>query len=125
MGSYCPVCDQFVENLDVCAQGEYHRDDEVWYQGEVRTRSKSKKHRTNIIVNEVLRLLNVIDITSEKPEKVSLFEQILIIFKNNKWVLKNNKNLSDVISHKIDVFSDYSQDFRHLKSFKYQLFGEC
>ena len=164
MGSYCPVCDQFVENLDVCSHGEYHRDDyyadaydhypmrdfsgwyryepepeqgftfhldeklssdAIWYDGKVRTRSKSKQHRTDIVAAEVRKILNKIEITHGKSERVRLFELILLIFKDNKWILKNNNKLADVVVHKIDVFSDYSHSFRHLKSFKYQIFGEC
>jgi len=137
MGSYCPVCDQFVENLDVCSHGEYHRDDyeqtfdeklisdEIWYQGEVRTRSKSKKHREEIIYGETNKLISMMGKTSETHEKIYLFEKFLVIFKNNKWILENNKKLAEAISHKINVFSNHSQEFRHLKSFRYQLFGEC
>lgn len=160
MGSYCPVCDQFVENLDLCSEGEYHRDDyyadeydqypvrdfsnwyryepepvlelsldeklrsdQIWYQREIRTRSKSKKHREGIVCEEIRKILNRIEVTPEKLKKVALFEQILIIFKNNKWVLKNNKKLADITIHKIDIFSEYSTYFSHLKSFKYQIFG--
>ena len=161
MGSYCPVCDQFVENLDVCSEGEYHRDDyyadeydqypmrdfsnwyryepepvlelsldeklrsdQIWYQREIRTRSKSKKHREGIVCEEIIKLVNKIEITPCKSEKVRIFETILLIFKDNKYILKNNKNLSDTTIHKIDAFSD-NQSFRHLKSFKYQIFGVC
>lgn len=164
MGSYCHVCDQFVENLDVCSRGEYHRDDydpscdyerypmrdfsnwyryepeeeiyeqtfeekltsdEVWYQREIRTRSKSKKHRDEIICAEIRKILNIIERTSGIREKVALFEEILLIFKDNKYILKNNKSLSDTTIHKIDTFSEHNSEFIHLKSFKYQIFGTC
>ncbi len=167
MGSYCPVCDQFVENLDVCSEGEYHRDDydpscdyerypmrdfskwyryeepepepepeptfhlddelssdAIWYDGKVRTRSKSKQHRSNIVAAEVRKILNKIESTRGKPEKVKLFEIILLIFKENKWMLKN-KGLADITIVKIDEFVMDSPEFRYLKSFKYQLFGMC
>jgi len=158
MGSYCHVCDQFVENLDVCSEGEYHRDDYerypmrdfskwyryeppeedfpeqtleeklssdvFWYQTKVRTRSKSEEHRKKVVSEEVRKLLNNIEYIYDKTEKVRLFEKILIIFKENKYILKNNK-LAEVTISKIDTFSDYSSEFRHLKSFKFQLFGKC
>jgi len=162
MGSYCHVCDQFVNNVDVCcSEEEYHRDDPyydyerypmrdfsgwyryeppthepdqtlneklssdaIWYQREIRTRSKSEKHRTDIIIDEVRRLLDTIDVAYETLEKVRIFENIILIFKDNKWIFKNKK-LFDIVMHKIDTFSEYSSDFSHLKSFKYQLFGMC
>ena len=143
MGSYCPVCDQFVENLDVCSEGEYHRDDyyadepeptihldeqlssdAIWYDGKVRTRSKSRQHRSNIVATEVRKILNKIEVTPGKQEKVRLFELILLIFKANKWMLEN-KGLADISVVKIDEFVRDSQEFRYLTTFKYQLFGVC
>lgn len=158
MGSYCPVCDQFVENLDVCSEGEYHRDDydqypmrdfskwyryepepepehtihldeqlssdAIWYDGKVRTRSKSKQHRSNIVATEVRKILNKIEITPGKQEKVRLFELILLIFKANKWILEN-KGLAGITVVKIDEFAKDSPEFRYLTTFKYQLFGVC
>jgi hypothetical protein len=119
MGSYCPVCNQFVGNLDVCdgVYGpEFHIDDKV------QTRSKSKQHRSSIITGEILKILNRVEAAPSKIEKVKLFENILIIFNDNKWILKNNKKLSDVIILKINEFSSDSPEFRYLASFKYQLF---
>ena len=141
MGSYCPVCDQFVENLDVCSRGEYHTppepepeplsleekltSDEIWYQREIRTRSKSRKHREGIIYVEISKIIASLERTAEKQGKVALFEEILIIFKNNKGFIKNHKNLANVTIQKIDTFSEYSSEFNHLTSFKYQIFGTC
>ena len=156
MGSYCPVCDQFVDNLDVCSEGEYHRDDydqypmrdfskwyryepepepeltfhldeklssdAIWFQREIRTRSKSKQHRSNIVITEVRKIIDKIEIAHVKSEKVRLFELILLIFKENKWMLKN-KGLADITILKIDEFVRDSSNFRYLTSFKYQLFG--
>ena len=159
MGSYCPVCDEFVENLDVCSKGEYHRDDpscdyerypmrdfskwytppepepettltekiaddEVWFQSEVRTRSKTFKHRKDMVIETINKLITKIGVTYEKVDKIKLFEEILLIYKNHKWILKN-KALANVTILKIDEFSDDSAEFNYLKSFKYQLFGVC
>ena len=163
MGSYCPVCDQFVENLDVCSEGEYYRDDyyadeydqypmrdfsnwyryepepepeptfhlddklssdAIWYYGKVRTRSKSKQHRSDIVATEVRKILNRIEVTQGKPEKVKLFEIILLIFKANKWILEN-KGLANITVVKIDEFVRDSPEFRYLTTFKYQLFEMC
>lgn len=138
MGSYCHICDQFVENLDVCSRGEYHRDDYeparpleeqleddvIWYQNEIRTRSKSQCHRQSVVSTEVSKILYEVGDESDNFEKIILFEQILIIFKENKWILKDG-NLSNLIISKLDSFSNYSPEFTHLKSFKYQLFGKC
>jgi len=146
MCSYCPVCDQFVKNLDVCSESEYHRDDyydyyetepepeytfhldeklssdAIWYDGKVRTRSESSSHRYTTVITEVKKIIDKIEVTKGKPEKVRLFEIVLLIFKENKWILKNKK-LADIIIVKIDEFASDSPEFKYLASFKYQLFG--
>ena len=163
MSSYCPVCDQFVENLDVCSEGEYHRDDyyadeydqypmrdfskwyryepepepestfhldeelssdAIWFQREIRTRSKSKSHRSNIVIDKVRKIIDKIEVTYDKIEKVRLFEIVLLIFKENRWILKNKK-LTDITVAKIDEFTKDRPLFSYLKTFKYQLFEMC
>jgi len=96
--------------------------DAIWYYGKVRTRSKSKQHRSNIVATEVRKILNKIEVTPGKQEKVRLFELILLIFKANKWMLENKK-MANITLVKIDEFSSVSPEFKYLTSFKYQLFG--
>jgi hypothetical protein len=71
-----------------------------------------------MISKEITRRIRDFAQIGSKDDKVRAFEDIIIILKDNKFLLEHDY-ISKVINHKIDEFSE---EYEHLKSFKYQLF---
>ena len=140
MGSFCPVCNQFVNSLDDCElpyggapapnyYEEYEPSSPTYFEPEPipiakSTRSNTFQSRQTNVCFEVRELvINQPSILGIENKLVNA-EKIFIHLKKNFSVLKANTSLFEVTKNKLDeIIRDYPQA-KYLQTIRYQLFEE-
>ena len=140
MGSFCPVCNQFVNSLDDCElpyggapapnyYEEYEPSSPTYFEPEPipiakRTRSNTFQSRQTNVCFEVRQLLNNHIYISGIENQLANIEKIFIHLKKNFSVLKANPSLFEITKSKIDEFIRDHPQAKYLQTIRYQLFEE-
>jgi hypothetical protein len=136
MGSFCPVCNQFVENLDVCEDyySEYTPYECSPYEPEPPpppqsvsdfTRSKTSKIRLQEMSMSIKPLLDSIDVTDGIENKLEIVREIYKHVEANIHAVRTAPKLNDICKSKlVEFLRDYPKEAGFLFHIKNKLFPE-